>query len=67
MINPPKTLQEAEKTKYGEFFGGKKYISGRCAYRVYETDDVHSYQCKRKKGYGINELYCKQHARIVGE
>ena len=64
MISPPKTLQEAEKTKYGNSFVRKYYISILCAYEVYTG--AYSHQCKRKNGHGINNLYCKQHARIVG-
>ena len=67
MIDPPKTIKEAWKIKYGSnsFRKGHKYNIHCCAYRVWSG--FSSYQCSRKNGHGFNELYCKQHAKIVGE
>ena len=67
MIEPPKTKKEARKYKYGQWAAdlkGRSYVEDRCAYEVY-AENLHSYQCSRKNGYGPDLLYCKQHARIV--
>jgi len=65
-----KTLEEAKKYRYGQWAGnpeGQKYQEGRCAYEVQDSVSGRFYQCLRKNGYGINDLYCKQHAKIVEE
>lgn len=71
MLNPPKTRENAEKYRYGEWAGNPKgmaYWPNRCAYEIcdYEiwTDGNYS-QCSRNPGYGPDNLYCKQHARMV--
>lgn len=67
MIDCPKTTEEAKKQRYGSWGGnpkGHKYSEKHCAYEVW--GDWHSYQCSRKNGHGINNLYCKQHAKMVG-
>lgn len=71
MINPPKTKQEAEKIKYGAWSGNPKgypYNPDFCAYEV--PDVVRSvlfHQCCRNPGHGPDALYCRQHAKIVGD
>ena len=34
----------------------------RCVYMVWGW---HSHQCSRKRGYGKDGRYCKQHAKII--
>ena len=66
MFNNPKTFEEARKYKYGSWAGnprGRKYDEQHCAYEVW--GEFRAYQCSRKNGHGINELYCRQHARMV--
>ena len=69
MYNPPKTLEEAKKIKYGTWAGnpdGRKYQEGYCAYECAEPGRwIHFYQCSRKNGHGPEGLYCKQHAKMV--
>jgi len=68
MHNDPKTLEDARKIKYGAWAGnpkGRKYHESDCAYEVFSNWG--SYQCSRKNGHGINKLYCKQHAKMIGE
>ena len=68
MTDNPKTIEEARKFKYGAWAGnpsGNRYNSKRCAYEVW--GEFNEYQCSRKKGHGINDLYCKQHAKKVRE
>ena len=66
MINPPKTLEEAMKIQYGrwDIDDNREYDPKYCAYQVW--GDWYPYQCSRKNGHGINNLYCKQHAKMVG-
>ena len=69
MLSPPKTLEEARKYGYGDWAGnpqGHRYREGYCAYEIYPTDRWMPYQCNRKNGHGINGLYCRQHAKMVG-
>lgn len=35
----------------------------RCVASVTDFTGWHQYQCKRKRGYGPNGEYCKQHAK----
>ncbi len=35
----------------------------RCVEAVWDDTGWHSFQCKRKRGYGPNGEYCKQHAK----
>jgi len=68
MIKIIKTLEEAQKYKYGKWAGnpnGNKYVGGRCAYEVQDLISNRFYQCLRKNGHGINGLYCKQHAKMI--
>lgn len=68
MLNPPKTLREAQIYIYGKWAGnllGQSYEEGYCAYRVLLK--FGNCQCQRRNGYGPNMLYCKQHAKILLE
>lgn len=69
MLDAPKTLKEAEKTKYGSWAGnpkGRAYQKDFCAYEVWPNDRISvPYQCSRKNGHGPEGLYCKQHAKMV--
>ena len=70
MIDPPKTLDEARKYRYGVWAGnpeGHKYKDGFCAYEVPGSSRrFHYYQCNHSNGKGINGLYCGVHAKKVG-
>jgi hypothetical protein len=68
MINAPKTIEEARKHKYNKWAGnpsGWDYVEDRCAYDVWDKYMFGSRQCFRKAGHGPDELYCKQHAKMV--
>lgn len=61
----PQTLEAAKEKRYGRWAGNKRgdpYKEGKCAYEVW---DHVSRQCSRKKGHGVNGLYCKQHEKKV--
>ena len=63
----PKTKAEAREWKYGPPYDGKAYSDSRCAYNVFPPGRWGSYQCLRKPGHGPDKLYCKQHAKKVGD
>lgn len=73
MINPPKTLEEAQSIRYNKWAGNPKgypYNHNKCAYEICwrptrSRGQWLSYQCSRKPGHGPGELYCKQHARMI--
>ena len=70
MIYHPKTLEEAMKYRYGEWAGnpeGRKYKAGYCAYEIWSLGGWVPFQCNRKNGYGSDNLYCKQHAKMIGD
>ncbi len=54
--------------RYNQWAGnpkGRPENKERCIVDVWETGrGMLSYQCKRKRGFGKDGLYCKQHARI---
>lgn len=58
------------KRTYGQWAGnpqGTTEDETRCIEEVWPSRGFGSwipYQCRRKRGYGKNGLYCKQHARI---
>lgn len=57
------------KRIYGEWAGNPKGIPEnitRCIEEVWPAGcrSYVSYQCHRKRGYGKDGLYCKQHAKI---
>lgn len=67
MLEYPKTLEEAKKARYGAWAGfpnGHKYESGKCAYEVWGNErGATGFQCRKKNGYGAENLYCKIHAQ----
>lgn len=66
MHTPPKTLEEAKTTRYGEWSGnpkGRAYDEKKCAYEVF--DKYIGCQCSRPNGHGVNGLFCKIHAKKV--
>ena len=49
---------------YGKWAGnpsGTKEDPSKCVVEVYRG--IRFYQCARKRGYGPNGMYCKQHAK----
>lgn len=66
-----KSRKEAEATKYNEWAGNPKgtpFNKMRCAAHVWDTGrGALSYQCKRRPAYGPDSLYCKQHAKKIGD
>ena len=56
---------------YGTWAGnpnGIKEDTSRCIYEVWESGrSFISHQCSRKRGYGIDGVFCKQHAKLIGE
>ena len=71
MFEYPRTKEEARKYRYGRWAGNERgitYDGDRCAMEVYDRDGFHAYQCLRRRGYGPELLYCKQHAKkVMGE
>jgi len=68
MLNPPRTRAEAEKRRYGMRPGheaGHTYDSASCAWHTLPRY-VWGGQCSRKPGHGPGEMYCRQHAKMVG-
>jgi len=62
----PETKEQARKNRYGAWAGnetGIPYIEGQCAWAVWPGDGWIQKQCSRKNGYGLDGLYCKQHAK----
>jgi len=67
MIDFPKTRKEARQYLYGRWAGnpkGTKWREGHCAYEI-SISFGYFCQCSRKMGYGVEGLYCKQHAKII--
>ncbi len=67
MLDAPKTLRAAQIYVYGQWAGnpkGHSYKRGYCAYHVFPPLGMH-HQCMRKKGYGPNMLYCRQHTKML--
>ena len=51
---------------YDQWAGRPKGIPedpARCVAKVTDFSGWHVYQCSRKRGYGPNGEYCKQHAK----
>lgn len=66
MINPPKTLERAERYRYnywGEDLNGDPYNPERCAYEVLRGGVF--YQCSCSNGHGFDKLYCELHGEMV--
>jgi len=52
--------------RYGEWAGNPKGTAEditRCIWEVWPNDTYIPHQCRRKRGYGKDGLYCKQHAK----
>ena len=53
--------------KYGQWAGNPKGIKEnpkRCIQEVWEQGRIiHAYQCSRKRGFGFEGLYCRQHSK----
>jgi hypothetical protein len=66
MINPPKTIEEARRYYYKNYWDNHQYREKFCAYEVDSPGSIYRFhQCFAHNGHGINGLYCKQHAVIV--
>jgi hypothetical protein len=68
MLSAPKTLLEAKSYKYSVWAGNSKglpYKPEKCAYEIFR--DYVGRQCARSNGHGPENLYCKQHAKMVSE
>ena len=67
MIDLPKTKEEARTYRYGQWAGsvGRKYKEDYCAWEIWPDSGWIPYQCTRKNGHGINNLYCKQHSKGI--
>lgn len=55
---------------YGAWAGNKAGTPEaitRCIKEVWPRDGWIPHQCRRKRGYGPNGLYCKQHAQKKAE
>ena len=66
-IRMPETIEEIKSRKYECFIEDhepKPWTPGRCA--DYAGRSLHLMRCKRKDGYGIGGLFCKQHAKAEG-
>ena len=64
----PKTIEEAEKKRYGVWAGnprGYQYSPDNCAAEVLPSGMWEYHQCSRRTGHGPGQLYCKQHAAKV--
>ena len=62
--------EEASPRKYDEWAGNPKGITEdktRCVAEVPDFTGWHSFQCLRKRGFGPNGEYCKQHAKKFTE
>ena len=56
--------------RYGCWAGGPegtKEDKECCIAEVYDNISSLFYQCQRKKGYGGNVNFCKQHAKMIAE
>lgn len=55
-----------ETRKYGVWAGRPQGIpedTTRCIVEVYHKRSFTTLQCNRKRGFGPDKLYCKQHAK----
>lgn len=55
------------KRRYGQWAGNEAGIAEdkiKCVAEV-GWDEFITRQCQRKRGYGPNDLYCKQHAKTA--
>lgn len=63
---PAETVEQIKERKYECFIEDhepKPWTPGRCAeYAGRGSLALHLFRCKRKNGYGIGNLFCRQHA-----
>lgn len=60
-------LKDAAKLRaYGASYGAQREEPTRCIASVTATGSWHSTQCARKRGFGDDGLWCKQHATKGG-
>lgn len=67
MKNPPRNIKAARRKRYGKVSWnptGHSYIAECCAFEV-TNKSGYQYQCSRKNGHGVGDLYCRQHAKIA--
>jgi hypothetical protein len=65
---PIETVDEIKARHYECFIEdhpAKLWTPGRCA--GYAGSTCHLMRCKRKDGFGLGGLFCRQHARMRGE
>lgn len=51
---------------YGRWAGRPNGVAedeSRCIAKVYRGRSMIGYQCERKRGHGLDGLYCRQHAK----
>jgi hypothetical protein len=61
-------MSEQKKRVYDKWGGNPKGIPEdptRCIEEVVDWSGWHYFQCSRKRGYGPNGEYCKQHAKKI--
>ena len=59
-------MSERKEQRYNQWAGnprGDLEDKTRCIKEVQDSSGWHFYQCQRKRGYGPDGLYCKQHAK----
>lgn len=66
MYDDPVTKEEARLQRYGAPHREVAYDERQCAFRVWPAIGWGNHQCNRKPGHGPAQLYCRQHAEIVG-
>ena len=62
---PPETIERIKSRRYECFIADhepRPWTAGQCA--GYAGRNLHLMRCKRKWGYGMGGLFCKQHAAI---
>ena len=60
--------EKSEERRYDVWNGNPKGTpedKTRCIQEVSDYTGWHIIQCSRKRGYGLNGLYCKQHAKMI--
>jgi hypothetical protein len=65
MINPPRTREEARKLTFGPPYAEYPFNPRYCAFEIWKKNWPSTYQCQRKAGHGPDNLYCKQHAKMI--
>ena len=67
----PRSPEQAELYRYGQWAGeamGRTYDPKRCAMEIGVGGRSCLFkQCGRKPGHGPASLYCKQHAKQIGD